>query len=41
MSKPLDEPQKKLLALLKEGRDIAASFTLREIGERIGIDYAQ
>lgn len=41
MSKPLDTSQKKLLDLLKNSGEIVASLTLREIGERIGIDYAQ
>ena len=41
MSKPLDTPQKKLFELLKENGHITETLTLKEIGERIGVDYAQ
>lgn len=41
MSKPLDIQQKKLFELLKANRHITETLTLKEIGERIGVDYAQ
>ncbi|OIP51970.1 hypothetical protein AUK10_04280 [Candidatus Gracilibacteria bacterium CG2_30_37_12] len=41
MSKPLDIQQKKLFELLKANRRITETLTLKEIGEQIGIDYAQ
>lgn len=41
MPKPLDSQQKKLLELIKSDADIFHSFTLREIGEKIGVGYAQ
>lgn len=41
MTKPLDPQQKKLFELLKSDRHITETLTLKEIGERIGVDYAQ
>lgn len=41
MTKPLDPQQKKLFELLKSDGHITETLTLKEIGERIGIDYAQ
>lgn len=41
MPKPLDDQQKKLLEVLKSDPDAFRVLTLREIGEKIGVDYAQ
>lgn len=41
MAKPLDPQQKKLFELLKSDGHITETLTLKEIGERIGVDYAQ
>lgn len=41
MARLLDEPQRKLLDLLKSDGSISDSLTLREIWERIGMGYAQ
>lgn len=41
MAKPLDPQQKKLFDLLKSDNSLMEALTLKEIGERIGIDYAQ
>lgn len=41
MTKPLDTQQQKLFELLKENGHITETSTLKEIGERIGINYAQ